>query len=327
MFFIFADANGQDPEFTQFNASPLHLNPALAGIAYGPRVNLNYRNQWPSLDKGYVTYAASFDMHIDAISGGIGMLMMADRIANGLLSNYHVSLFYAYQLKLSRNFGIKLGVQGGYGYRTVDWHRLTFSDQINPVTGFNDSFGNINPTGEIAPNSFNVHMADFGTGFMAFSKKIYGGISVRHLTKPKESILNDSDARLSFRIALHGGGDIDLAPKDKRKDLILSPNVMLAQQSNFTQLNLGTYFYTKHVYTGAWFRHTFSNSDAVMFVIGMKVSSIRVGYSYDYTLSGLQGVSGGAHELSFSFVRGGDDNSLNPRRKSGGLDCPRFLNF
>ena len=45
----------QDPEFTQFYANPLYLNPAFAGTARSPRINLNYRNQWPGLSGTYVT--------------------------------------------------------------------------------------------------------------------------------------------------------------------------------------------------------------------------------------------------------------------------------
>ena len=43
------DVSGQDPEFTQFYANPLYLNPAFAGTARCSRVNLNYRNQWPGI--------------------------------------------------------------------------------------------------------------------------------------------------------------------------------------------------------------------------------------------------------------------------------------
>ena len=42
-------AYAQDPEFTQFYANPLYLNPAFAGSSHCPRMNLNYRNQWPAL--------------------------------------------------------------------------------------------------------------------------------------------------------------------------------------------------------------------------------------------------------------------------------------
>jgi len=54
----------QDPEFTQFYANPLYLNPAFAGTARCPRVNLNYRNQWPAISGTYVTYSASYDQHL-----------------------------------------------------------------------------------------------------------------------------------------------------------------------------------------------------------------------------------------------------------------------
>ena len=42
-------AYAQDPEFTQFYANPLYLNPAFAGTGRCPRIIMNYRNQWPAI--------------------------------------------------------------------------------------------------------------------------------------------------------------------------------------------------------------------------------------------------------------------------------------
>jgi hypothetical protein len=53
------DAKAQDPEFTQFYANPLYLNPAFAGTNRCPRLVMNYRNQWPSLTGIIVTTSAS----------------------------------------------------------------------------------------------------------------------------------------------------------------------------------------------------------------------------------------------------------------------------
>ena len=76
----------QQVEFSQFYSAPLHLNPALAGISYGPRIAITYRNQWPELSPGpnggFVTYALSYDQHIEAIKGGLGLQIISDRIAN-----------------------------------------------------------------------------------------------------------------------------------------------------------------------------------------------------------------------------------------------------
>ncbi|HNA97235.1 MAG TPA: type IX secretion system membrane protein PorP/SprF, partial [Chitinophagaceae bacterium] len=43
-------SNAQDPNFSQFFASPLTLNPALTGKFDGTfRVAGNFRNQWPTI--------------------------------------------------------------------------------------------------------------------------------------------------------------------------------------------------------------------------------------------------------------------------------------
>ncbi|HQK98508.1 MAG TPA: type IX secretion system membrane protein PorP/SprF, partial [Bacteroidia bacterium] len=66
-------ADAQDPQFTQFYANPLYLNPAFAGSGRCPRVGINYRNQWPALKQTYITTSASYDQHFDALNGGVGL--------------------------------------------------------------------------------------------------------------------------------------------------------------------------------------------------------------------------------------------------------------
>ena len=73
--FLTNDLFAQDPEFTQFYANPLYLNPAFAGTAHCPRLSLNYRNQWPGISGSFITTSASYDQHVDALSGGVGLLV------------------------------------------------------------------------------------------------------------------------------------------------------------------------------------------------------------------------------------------------------------
>src|SRR2546423_6783100 len=93
-------ALAQDPEFTQFYANPLYLNPAFAGSARCPRLALNYRNQWPSLQGTFVTYSASYDQHVDGISGGLGLLALSDKAGEGTIATSNISAIYAYQLTI-----------------------------------------------------------------------------------------------------------------------------------------------------------------------------------------------------------------------------------
>ncbi|WP_417266065.1 type IX secretion system membrane protein PorP/SprF, partial [Brumimicrobium sp.] len=50
-------AYAQDPQFSQFYANPIYLNPAFAGSHGCPRFAVNYRNQWPALSGTFVTYS------------------------------------------------------------------------------------------------------------------------------------------------------------------------------------------------------------------------------------------------------------------------------
>ena len=76
----------QDPEFSQFYANPIHLNPAFAGAARCLRLALNYRNQWPGLSRTFITYSASYDQHVVAIGGGVGLLIMNDKAGERTLA-------------------------------------------------------------------------------------------------------------------------------------------------------------------------------------------------------------------------------------------------
>jgi len=98
-------ANAQDPSFSQFYASPLYLNPAFAGAGPDgcPRATLNYRDQWPGIGRTYVTTSAAYDQHINALGGGLGILIMNDRSGDGNLMTNHASLIYSYHLEVNKN--------------------------------------------------------------------------------------------------------------------------------------------------------------------------------------------------------------------------------
>lgn len=317
----------QDPEFSQFYAAPMNLNPALTGIAWGPRFNANYRNQWPGIDNGFVTYALSYDQHFDNIRSGFGIMLMNDRVASGLINNYTIRLNYAYQFKLSKKVGLQVGLSGGYVRKQLDWARLSFNDQINPIFGFTDVSGVPNLSGEQVPADLGINIADFGAGVVAYSKKVFGGVAVQHITSPKESITEYTSFRLPMKITVHAGGEINLTPKKRNSSNFVSPNAMFITQGNAAQLNVGTYVNVSKVFGGVFYRNNFFGSDAVIGLLGLKIYFVKVGYSYDYTVSGLTGQTGGAHEISISVNLGDKDGPFDHSRKPNKLECPSILNF
>ena len=121
-----SEVYSQDPQFTQFYANPLYLNPAFAGTGRCPRGVINYRNQWPNINGRYVTYSASGDFHSDKLAGGVGMIITNDDQALGKLKTTNVSLIYSYQAVISNKLALKFGLQGTYMQKNLDVNNLHF---------------------------------------------------------------------------------------------------------------------------------------------------------------------------------------------------------
>jgi type IX secretion system PorP/SprF family membrane protein len=319
-FFIQLSCNifAQDPEFTQFYANPIYLNPAFAGTSFGPRFILNYRNQWPSIPAAFVTYAASWDQHFDALSGGLGLQVMYDRAGEGEYSTLDGKLMYAYHLRVSDNFALRAGIEAGLMTKRIDFDKLRFGDQINPKLGF------IYPSAEKYAMT-GVHsigpVPDFAAGIMGYTKKFYAGFAYHHLSKPQISFYEDNKSVLYPKITAHVGLMLPLDNNRVPKNY-LSPNILFQMQDKFTQFNVGLYYIKDFFISGIWFRQTSENFDALMVLIGIKKDPIKIGYSYDITFSDARFGAKGSHEVSLIIEL--KTNKRQPSTKWRKLICPSF---
>lgn len=293
----------QDPVFSQFFASPLQLNPALTGTSEAPTIHLNYRNQWPQLSQAYVTYAASYNQLAPRLNSGFGISLLSDVAGNGIYNSTQIGLSYAYNLQFQENLYLRMGIESNFISKRLAWDKLIFLDQLNVETGAFDANGNINPTFETQPN-LNINYFDLGFGALFYSKHIYGGFALKHINSPREAFIrpNPQYDELPLRITFHAGGQIPLGKNNKYKTTtFISPNVLFTKQRQFKQLNLGSYIQHESLFGGIWFRHTFTNSDAVILMAGYELKFLKLAYSYDLTVSNLGLNSGGAHEISLIF--------------------------
>jgi type IX secretion system PorP/SprF family membrane protein len=329
---IQARISSQNAEMSQYFSAPLHLNPALAGISYGPRVTLNYRNQWSALgdgfNAGYATYMAGFDMHIDKIKAGVGVLFEGDQIMNNLYGSYKASLIYSQQIKFNRKMALKIGVEGTYIHTRIKWNELLWSDMINPYTGFYNNVDVRNPTNEDNPARTSTNTGDMGAGLLFFTEKLYVGVAVNNLLMHKEGFSAQNVGKAPMRFAAHFGANLPVRhKKDMRYNIWVSPNVLFVNQGQAFQAGASFLTGISFVYFGLGYRNAIRNSDAVIGYLGIKKGKFRFGYSYDYTISKLMNKTGGTHELSFTFNWTGEDNSLNSKKNKGFVDCPEILKF
>lgn len=301
---FFSELKAQDPQFSQFYANPLYLNPAFAGTARCPRISMNYRNQWPAQSAKYVTYSVSGDMHLDALAGGLGIIVTQDNQANGTLKTTNASLLYSYQAVINREFSLKFGLQATYMQKRLDVANLSFGDMIDPRRGF------VWNTNEAIPAE-SVNAADFSAGLLGYSKNYFFGFAAHHINQPNEGLLGESELPVKF--TGHAGAIIEL---EKGGESYISPNILFQSQQDFNQLNLGLYYVKGPFVAGLWYR----NADAVIALIGIKSDNFQAGYSYDITTSELAGITGGAHELSIQLKF----ECKTKRKKYRTISCPSF---
>ena len=308
----------QDPVFSQFFAAPLHLNPAFAGVSHAPRFMLNHRNQWPSWPNAYQTYAIAYEQGLPSLNSGIGASITADDAGNGIYQTRQLSLFYSYQVKANDELAIKLGVEAGAFRSQLAWDKLVFGDQLDPIDGLGSN-GQGYSSEEIRPDNLGNNQIDFSAGILAFSDKFYGGIALQHLNNFNENLLNTGSSALlighPMRLSVHGGAQFDLGGNGKNGQAVFfSPSVLYVRQAEFSQFMLGGYWGFGPVFAGAWYRNSGKNPDAAIGLIGYRYGVLRLGYSFDATLSNLSlNRTGGSHEISLAFTL--DESRANQRRR------------
>jgi type IX secretion system PorP/SprF family membrane protein len=317
-----ANAWAQDAEFSQFYAAPAYLNPAMIGFTSEARVGLNYRHQYPGFGDAYLTLAASYDQHFGQYNSSVGASIVADRSGGGIYNTYGINLLYAYQLPLSQSLQLKAGAQVGYIGKSLNWDKVVLYDMIDPVTG-----NPIVPTGEPMPENLSVHRFDIGLGALVYSETFYAGASFKHITNPDVSFTDstDPDNRIGVRSMFHIGNVFYLdTDKTFGSSFYISPNLMFIAQGKFKQINAGSYIGKGVLFGGLWLRHTISNTDALITMIGIKSGIVKVGYSYDFNIGGIN-TSAGSHELSLLLDFGDNPRTKKRERSRKAAECPEIF--
>lgn len=319
-----------DPQFSQYYAAPLFLNPAFAGSTQYTRLGANYRNQWPAIDANFVTYAAYADHFFEDINSGLGLMVLTDKEGTFGARSSQVGLQYAYQLELTENFTFRPGFESSVFFRDINFSGLVFPGQLDNrgLTG--------NPHGEDLGNGQTRIFADFSTGGIFYSRNLWAGIAVHHLTTPNTSLFGEN-AHLPRKYSVHGGYRFFLSNPsyhngytDDGRERSITPTFNYRTQGGYDQLDMGTYLTFEPLMLGLWYRGVpykpyegNGNNESLVMLVGFSLDNLRIGYSFDYTISKLGIGAGGAHELSVAYIF----NSNNPRKPPKNvrrIPCPKM---
>jgi type IX secretion system PorP/SprF family membrane protein len=326
-----ASLKAQDPNFSQFFASPLTLNPAMTGKFNGvTRVAVNYRNQWPTINNAFRTGTASVDLGIlpnripEFDQFGVGVMGMYDQNASGIMKNSYISGSLAYHKGLDENgyHTLGAGFSTTYASRRLDISKLDFEDELTSLgfTGVtNEFFANYGGTGFLNFSYTDVNAGFLYSGATSDYNNFYLGMSLYHINRPKVSF-QGANFLLNPRFTVHGGGYFPVADgttmfvsgSHQRQagatETIFGGAVGLTVNDNFDNAT--------EVYLGSWVRW----NDAIIPYIGLETGNFRFGVTYDVNTSRLAAASRrqGGMEASLIYIVKHKD----PNRK--GIPCPRF---
>jgi len=339
--FISTVVSSQDPSFSQFYANKIYLNPAFAGIERGLNLTASYRNQWSSVPGGFTTYSVSADLQEPCLKSAFSVSAFHDMEGEAAFQSSGFNAIYVYTLPFDFRHSssksrlgkgnVHFGFKGGFVQQSLDWDKLIFSDQLDPV------YGVVNPT--VAQLGFDqVSFPDFSSGFVwrqnwiprnrrGFKSKqtirTAFGVSWHHMLRPIQSF-NGIETPYPSRWTVHLGARIPVTPfgrttAGRKVKFYITPNFKWDRQGeNAGKLNLATtniltygcYFQTPSpLYFGLMIQHQhlgpdIDNTDALITTLGYELGERReafytIGASYDYNIGGLANRSGGVFEDSF----------------------------
>jgi type IX secretion system PorP/SprF family membrane protein len=296
-------------QFSQFNASAVHTNPAFAGSTGGGRASLFWRNQWPQLDARFHSYGFAFDYHFAEFRSSVGVIAKTDEmgaVAGKTLRKNEIGLAYSFAIPINETTVIQPALQATYAMSNLNYADLLFPDQLS----------NNGPTGNATRENFpteQIRYFNVATGFTLLSKNFWWGVSAHNLTRPNVSFL-DGETKLPMLISTHIGYRHSFADFASTEDRSIMPMLLYRRQGKSQQIQIGSMLYYEPLILGAFYRgmpfakyEGIPQNDSFVLVGGLKYGTFSFTYSYDFAMSDLSRYKAGAHEIALVFTFGSEN--------------------
>jgi|SRR5690554_2286569 len=296
----FGTLKAQDVHFSAMDYSPMTINPAMAGAKYHLQATANYRNQWSAVATPYQTVGAGFDMRFgNKKQHGDGFLALGvnfnnDNVGENQVISNNMGISVAYHLKINTEHTLGLGIQGGFGQRSLNHNNGQWGNQYN-----GSAYDANLPTGEnIDRASFSFFDASAGMVYtykpFQTSRKNNGmnlniGLAAFHLNQPKYSFIKDTE-ELYVRGAVFAMAEFGIA----NKPMAIEPQIVVQFQGPSLETFIGTdyrFFLGQGTSMNGFYDGTslavgmfYRNRDALITRFSVRFGGIDAGLAYDFNV-------------------------------------------
>lgn len=294
----------QEQLFSQYTMNKFLINPAFAGHEGYTAYNLTARQQWLGFEDAPSTQAISGQARILKTSYisksrsiksrsrrrrpsgkvGIGGYIFNDM--NGIVARTGGQFTYAYHLFVGQgqlSFGVSLVA---YQFR-IDKDQITTYDPNDPL---------------IDGNEDNLFIPDGNFGIYFSQAGFFAGLSATQLFQSALKFGSDntfSNYKMYRQYYLMTGYRYDFG-----NSFEIEPSVLIKTNENLNiQADINVRGFYKKDY---WLGFSYRTGDSFVTMVGIRIDKILVGYAFDYSLSDIQRISYGSHEIMIG-LRFGDN--------------------
>lgn len=271
----------QYPVISQYMFNALVINPAYAGSKPYASTTLDVRKQWAGFEGSPTTQSATLHGLLDNKKVGLGVMITNDHV--GITNQTDLFGSYAYHIG-GRKGKLSFGLQAGFSYFKSNLSELKVWQNNDPVYELN-TLSNVQP--------------NFGFGMYYYAERYYAGMSVPYLFSydPQQNLSLDlgSAHHLARHYFLSGGYVFIITNEIKIKPSFLLKYIYNAPLQADINANV---LLNNLIWIGASYR----TGDAVVLIGEYQLTKkLRLGYSFDLTLSELQRYSAGSHEFMIGY--------------------------
>lgn len=153
-------ANAQTLHFSNFFENKMFYNPAFVANNNGFKIaSMTNKLMFRPNSGPFSLNMASLDLSYCKVERvGIGLMVSQQNEGDGRLRTNMIRPVIGFKLKLSENWLARIGFNANFQNNTIDWSKLIFSDQIDPVKGVYTTSSNANA------NWNQTYSTNFGVG-------------------------------------------------------------------------------------------------------------------------------------------------------------------
>ncbi len=274
LLFLAMTLQGQDTWYGSMSGMYLMYNPAWAGAAGSPVMNISAASFLPGNGFGLKSVYASYDGYFDGLHGGAGV-WIADDILGDIMNDMKAGASYAYHFRAGRDLYLTAGLTASVVNRGLRTGSIVLPGDIDPFMGITG--GSVSYT-----SPANITRFDLGTGVSVSSGSWYGGVSVMHLAQPSLNSDQQDLDRLKRLYTLNAGATFTPG----RNGLTLNPSVAFLTQGGSYTVYLGTEALWRGVMSGLSLWHLSQGFTAAETSLGWDAGALKLILSYSYILAG-----------------------------------------